>query len=238
MLVEESLVAVISLPAGVFNPYSGVKTSILILDKALAKKANTIAFFKIENDGFGLGAQRREIDKNDLPQAHAEISEYLRRLRVRESLDGFQPTLGLIVEKEKITANGEYSLNGERYRENGQKSSQYPHVELGEVVEILDSLRRPITKSDRKPGPYPYYGATGVLDHVEGYIFNEPLVLVGEDGAKWGAGENSAFPVEGKVWVNNHAHVLRPKRDRLTDRFLIEILNEADLMPYIHRSQA
>ena len=67
MLVEEYLVAVVSLPAGVFNPYSGVKTSILILDKSLAKKTNTIAFFKIENDGFGLGAQRREIDKNDLP---------------------------------------------------------------------------------------------------------------------------------------------------------------------------
>ena len=69
MLVEEYLVAVVSLPAGVFNPYSGVKTSILILDKSLAKKTNTIAFFKVENDGFGLGAQRREIDKNDLPAA-------------------------------------------------------------------------------------------------------------------------------------------------------------------------
>ncbi len=71
MLVEEYLVAVVSLPAGVFNPYSGVKTSILILDKSLAKKTNTIAFFKVENDGFGLGAQRREIDKNDLPAALA-----------------------------------------------------------------------------------------------------------------------------------------------------------------------
>ena len=61
MLVENYLVAVISLPAGVFQPYSGVKTSILILDKVLAKKANRIAFFKVENDGFDLGAQRREI---------------------------------------------------------------------------------------------------------------------------------------------------------------------------------
>ena len=59
MLVEEYLVAVVSLPAGVFNPYSGVKTSILILDKSLARQSDTIGFFKIENDGFGLGAQRR-----------------------------------------------------------------------------------------------------------------------------------------------------------------------------------
>ena len=62
MLVENYLVAVISLPSGVFQPYSGVKTSILILDKVLAKKADRIAFFKVENDGFDLGAQRRAID--------------------------------------------------------------------------------------------------------------------------------------------------------------------------------
>lgn len=233
MLVEEYLVAVISLPAGVFNPYSGVKTSILILDKSVARQAQTIGFFKIENDGFGLGAQRREIERNDLPQVRAEIGEYLRRLRTRESIEDFQPALGLIVAKEKIAANGDYNLSGERYREADQRSSEYPRVDLGEVVDILDSLRRPITKSDRKPGPYPYYGATGVLDYVEGFLFDEPLVLVGEDGAKWGPGENSAYAVEGKVWVNNHAHVLRPKRDRLLDRYLIEILNEADLMPYI-----
>ena len=126
MLVEEYLVAVVSLPAGVFNPYSGVKTSILILDKSLAKKTNTIAFFKVENDGFGLGAQRREIDKNDLPQAQAEIGEYLRRLRAGESVDDFQPTLGLIVEKEKIAANGDYNLSGERYRESGASQHRIP----------------------------------------------------------------------------------------------------------------
>src|SRR5512136_2605269 len=86
LLVEEYLVAVVSLPAGVFNPYSGVKTSILVLDKALAKQTDRIAFFKIDNDGFRLGAQRRPIDKNDLPQALSEITEYLRRLRARESV--------------------------------------------------------------------------------------------------------------------------------------------------------
>ena len=81
MLVENSLVAVISPPAGVFQPYSAVKTSILILDKSLAKKATTIAFFKVENDGFGLGAQRRAVEKKDLPQVRAEVAEYLNALR-------------------------------------------------------------------------------------------------------------------------------------------------------------
>ena len=233
MLVENSLVAVISLPAGCFNPYSGVKTSILLLDKSLARQSDTVAFFKVENDGYDLGAQRRPIQKNDLPKVQEELETYLATLRDRKDQSDLQLTTALIVPKEKIAANGDYNLSGERYREGDQRTSDYPHVELGDVVEILDSLRRPITKCDRKPGPYPYYGATGVLDHVEGFIFDEPLVLVGEDGAKWGPGENSAFPVDGKVWVNNHAHVLRPKRDRILDRFLIEIMNEADLMPYV-----
>ena len=136
-LVEEYLVAVVSLPAGVFNPYSGVKTSILILDKSLAKKTNTIAFFKAENDGFGLGAQRREIDKNDLPQAHAEIGEYLRRLRAGESVEDFQPALGLIVEKEKIAANGDYNLSGERYREGATNAGlKWPLVPIGSLCII------------------------------------------------------------------------------------------------------
>jgi len=104
---------------------------------------------------------------------------------------------------------------------------------LGDLVDVLDRLRKPITKKDRKAGPYPYYGATGVLDYVDGYLFNEPLVLIGEDGAKWEAGANSAFPIVGKTWVNNHAHVIRPHRNKVLDDWLIYYLNGADLMPFI-----
>ncbi len=136
MLVEEYLVAIVSLPAGVFNPYSGVKTSILILDKSLVKKTSTLAFFKIENDGFGLGAQRREIDKNDLPQALAELGEYLRCLRSGESVVDFQPTLGFFVEKNQITADGAYNLSGERYRETIASISHFSTRQLRELVEI------------------------------------------------------------------------------------------------------
>jgi len=136
MLLEKFLVAVVSLPAGVFNPYSGVKTSILILDKSLAKKTGTIAFFKIENDGFGLGAQRRPIAKNDLPQARAKIAEYLRRLHAPETVDDLQPTLGLVVLKEKIAANGDYNLSGERYRDGGVKTHRFPLVRIGDVCTV------------------------------------------------------------------------------------------------------
>lgn len=136
MLVEESLVAVISLPAGVFNPYSGVKTSILILDKALAKKVDTIAFFKIENDGFSLGAQRRAGGKDDLPQACAEITEYLGRCRAKESLNDYRPSLGFVVPKDKLVANGDFNLSGERYRDDGARNHIYPLVRLGDVCTI------------------------------------------------------------------------------------------------------
>jgi type I restriction enzyme M protein len=147
MLVEEYLVAVVSLPAGVFNPYSGVKTSILILDKSLAKRTATIAFFKIENDGFGLGAQRREIAKNDLPQVNAEIGEYLRSLRAGKSVADFKATLGLIVEKAKIATNGEYNLSGERYREGAVSNTSYELVPavrfMKEGVKTIDPRNTP-----------------------------------------------------------------------------------------------
>jgi type I restriction enzyme M protein len=138
MLLEKSLVAVISLPAGCFNPYSGVKTSILILDKSLAKTADTIAFFKVENDGFGLGAQRRATEKNDLPQVQAELAAYLQALRTKaptETLLALTST-AQIVPKEKIAANGDYNLSGERYREGSAKTNIFPLVRLSEVCTV------------------------------------------------------------------------------------------------------
>jgi type I restriction enzyme S subunit len=104
---------------------------------------------------------------------------------------------------------------------------------LGELCDVLDHKRKPITKRDRVAGEYPYYGATGVLDHVAGYLFDEPLVLVGEDGAKWASGENTAFAVDGKIWVNNHAHVLRPHRTVLLDNWLIYHLIHSDLNKFV-----
>jgi type I restriction enzyme M protein len=138
MLVVSSLVAVISLPAGCFNPYSGVKTSILIFDKSLAKKAKTIAFFKVENDGFGLGAQRRAIDKNDLPQVQAELAAYLQALRSGQPVEELQLSSGLIVAKEKIAANEDYNLSGERYGvQTRLLQSKWPTVPLGEICTFM-----------------------------------------------------------------------------------------------------
>jgi type I restriction enzyme M protein len=140
---------VVSLPAGCFNPYSGVKTSILILDKSLARAADTIAFFKVGNDGYGLGAQRRAIEKNDLPQVQIELAAYLQALRTKaptESIFSLTST-AQIVPKEKLTATGDYNLSGERYREGVVSSTTYPLVPVGrfmkEGVKTVDPRTSP-----------------------------------------------------------------------------------------------
>jgi len=139
MLIKTSLVAVISLPAGCFNPYSGVKTSILILDKSAAKQSDTIGFFKVENDGYGLGAQRRAIDGSDLPQVKTDIEAYLGAVRSNQSVDGLKLCCGIVVPKNKISDNGEYTLSGERYREGGTSASnKWPMVELGKVARLIN----------------------------------------------------------------------------------------------------
>jgi len=465
ILVENSLVAVVSLPAGCFNPYSGVKTSILILDKSLAKRSDTIAFFKVENDGFGLGAQRRAIEKNDLPQVQAELETYLNGLRsgmfsakgatsyqpgappqenvpkkvkglkarLISSADGagLQPsdslgnhkpgavpqagmecafgaqfTTAQIVPKEKIAVNGDYNLSGERYREGDAVNQKWPLVELGTVARLingraykqeelltegptpvlrvgnffsnrgwyysnlelepdkycnpgdllfawsasfgpriwdgpraiyhyhiwkvepteaidkmflfhllaadsekiksegngiamvhatkggmemrkfplpplevqkeivaeiegyqkvingaravldhyrphipihpdwpkrnlgslaenLDSRRVPITKGDRKEGPFPYYGASGIVDSVADYIFDEDILLISEDGANLLARSTPiAFFVSGKCWVNNHAHVLKFV-EPATQKFVEVYLNSISIEEFV-----
>lgn len=83
---------------------------------------------------------------------------------------------------------------------------------LEDCCEILDSMRVPITAADREEGPYPYYGANGIQDYVADYIFDDELVLLAEDGGNFGSKTRPiAYRVSGKCWVNNHAHVLKPK---------------------------
>jgi type I restriction enzyme M protein len=410
-LVENGLYAVVSLPSGVFNPYAGVKTSILLIHNELAKQKNEIAFVKISADGYDLGASKRKVSQNDLPLAFESLRAWANGKNVENAIF-------TLVSKKEIAENGDYNLSKNRYTPNpeftssswpiesiGNISSLYtggtptssnsdyyggdikwlvsgdihkgqifdcdgritemalkesnakllpinsvmialngqgktrgtvailrtvatcnqslvaispditkckpeylyyvlksmyqeirningedqrgglnmplirqieiplpplevqeqivaeldgyaaiisgakqivenwkPRIDvdsawdvypLGDLVDVLDSKRKPITKSDRISGPYPYYGATGILDYVEDYLFDERLVLLGEDGAKWESGQNSAFIVEGKYWVNNHAHVLRPIKEKLNDIYLVTLLNQMDLMPLI-----
>lgn len=132
-LIEHNFLwAVVSLPAGVFNPYAGVKTSILFLDKALARKTDQILFVKVEADGFDLGAQRRPIDKNDLPEALGILNEYKKTLRVSETLRV------LMVPVSKLAESGDYNLSADRYREVTHSQKQIATlVALKDVCELI-----------------------------------------------------------------------------------------------------
>lgn len=234
MLVDKKyLYAVVSLPAGIFQPYSGVKTSILLMDRTLAKKSDNILFVKIDNDGFDLGAQRRAIDKNDLTAALVHLQEYKDSLLNKTKFVSENKNV-FAVDKTVIKGTGDYNLSVDRYRinENG-KQTKWKMINLSEICENLDSKRKPVTISDRKQGKYPYYGASGVIDYVEDYLFDGEYLLVSEDGANLRARVTPiAFSVSGKIWVNNHAHILKFK-EKATQRFVELYLNSINLENYI-----
>ncbi len=139
MLVKNSLVAVVSLPAGVFNPYSGVKTSILILDKRLAKTADSVLFVKVDNDGFGLGAQRRAVAGSGLPDA-AVAYQTFRHSRESGNPDVFDPAQfanAHVVEKKRIGENSEWNLSGDRFRDTATVFAAWPLVKLGDLTKRI-----------------------------------------------------------------------------------------------------
>ena len=103
---------------------------------------------------------------------------------------------------------------------------------MGDVVEFLDTLRKPLEGAKRISGPYPYYGASGIVDYVNGYLFDKELVLLSEDGANI---TDRNYPVcflaSGKYWVNNHAHVLKTK-DGNENNFICNSLEREDYKQY------
>jgi type I restriction enzyme M protein len=152
-LIEHNFLwAVVSLPAGAFNPYSGVKTSILFLDKSLAKKTDKVLFVKVENDGFDLGAQRRTIDKNDLPDALNVLQAQKNVVasgakqspnndRVASSQSALLATTSkvLLVSISKLGESGDYNLSADRYRDVIRIGKQtYPLVKLEEVATLYN----------------------------------------------------------------------------------------------------
>lgn len=222
MLVDKYLAAVISLPAGVFNPYSGVKTSILILDRAVAKVSDSVAFFKIENDGFGLGAQRRAVKGSQLPQVKAELGAWLDAVRgggeaVLES------SLGFAVEKARIGQDGDFNLSGERYREGEARQSIFPMLDFDQVCTLEYGASLP--KSARQDGPYPVMGSNGITGYHSEYLVEGPAVIVGRKGS---AGEvtwieDNCFPIDTTYYVK--------QRDATASdlRYLYWVLRSLDL---------
>ena len=133
-LIEDCLIGVISLPSGVFQPYSGVKTSIIILDKQLNQKHESIFFAKVEHDGFSLGAQRTPTLSNDLPAIIADFSEFI---------NSKQLSISNTVEKYDLLKQDDISLSVSRYIQSSAINTEYDVVPLGDVCSFQGGSQPP-----------------------------------------------------------------------------------------------
>jgi len=109
----------------------------------------------------------------------------------------------------------------------------YPIKKLGDIAEFLDSRRKPVKENERVIGPYPYYGANGQQGWINDFLFDEELILLAEDGGHFGNPDRGvAYKISGKTWVNNHAHVIKPKKGVDLD-YLCRVLENYDLTPWV-----
>ena len=173
MLVENYLYAVVSLPAGIFNPYSGVKTSILLMGKEFAKTSKEILFVKVDNDGFNLGAQRNAIKGGQLANA-IEILKNFKEGTFTESY------IAHSVQKSEIAINGDYNLSGERYKQQILISSDYELKKLEEICTVMAGGTPSRDEPKYWGGKIPWVGS-GVCKNI---IVTESEEFITEEGLK------------------------------------------------------
>ena len=214
-LIEKYLIGVVSLPSGVFNPYSGVKTSILILDRELSQKTDKIFFGKVENDGYDLGAQRREIDKNDLPKIKDGVLEYIQNIHNGEVKE--HPNLSY-VSKEKILNSNDIGLSYERYNVIEIHSSFETH-ELKKLVEFKRGTS--ITKKNAIDGEYPVIagGQKPAYYHNE-YNRSGETITISSSGAY--SGFVNFF--EKPIFMSDSFSIKSIDKKMLSNKFLYHVL--------------
>jgi len=245
MLVENYLVAVVSLPAGVFNPYSGVKTSILFMDRPLARKAGGILFVKVENDGHDLGAQRRPIDKNDLPAAARQIKAHFDSVKTDAVRDMENIAGALVVGREKVNESTDWNLNGEMYREvEDIRQSDWPVVALGEVATVSAGNSAPQDKKLFQDGTHPFCrtadvgkahispNLTEISDHLneQGISglrrFEKGTILFPKSGASTFLNHRVMLGVDS--YVSSHLATINADKQQIDEHFLFHLLCEVD----------
>ena len=235
MLVENFLAAVISLPAGVFNPYSGVKTSILILDRAVAKASDHVAFFKIENDGFSLGAQRKAVKGSQLSQVKAELQAWLEAARAG-SRAILESSLGNAVERVKLAESAGYNFSGERYKVAAVRTSHWPLVPIGELCELINGRAfKPDDWETKDGGGLPIVriqnlnnrGAT--LNYYSGEVRERFIIENGDLLFSWSGSRGTSFGAhlwEGpRAILNQHIFNVKFDETRADKMYLLHILN-------------
>ena len=206
-LIENALIGVISFPSGVFQPYSGVKTSILILDKKLSKERYSIFFAKVKNDGFELGAQRKPIKENDLPNIINSI----------QSDDNEQL---FYVEKNDLLLDADYSLSQHKY-EVIENLSEFKNVNLNEVCSV-DWGNTDITKSSYiDNGKFVAVSAAGPDGRIDLCEHEGGKVVISAIGANCG----KVFFIESDFTAIKNTIVLHSYKESIEPRFLFYLLN-------------
>ncbi len=216
-LVEDSLVAVVSLPAGVFKPYSGVKTSILLLDKKLARQTKEILFLKVTADGFDLGDQRREIEANDLPEAERVVKAWLKG-KLGETV-----LKCMTVAKTELLVSRDVSLSVERFfGEPVSNGGQVPFVKLGDIASL--EYGKALKEDDRTGSGFPVYGSNGEVGRHKDFIAAGPFIVVGRKGSAGAVtwSQESGWPIDTTYYVTL-------KRDDLDLKYLYWTLKKAEL---------
>jgi len=236
---------VVSLPAGVFNPYSGVKTSILFMDKSLAKKAHDMLFVKVENDGYDLGAQRRPIDKNDLPEAARQIKAYFDAVKTGAVRDMENPAGALVVAREKVNESADWNLNGELYREvEDIRQSDWPVVALGDVATVNAGNSAPQDKNLFQNGTHPFCrtadvgkvhispNLTKISDRLNEQgisglrLFKKGTILFPKSGASTFL--NHRVMLGRDSYVSSHLATINANKQKIDEQFLFYLLCEVD----------
>jgi type I restriction enzyme S subunit len=203
-------------------------------------------YYKIRNKEFRLralssGTGTKTITKQDVKTFKLEIPDLPEQQKIASFLSAVDEKIQRLTKKKALLEDYKKGLMHELFsgqlRFKDEKGKDYPDWEekrLGDVSTFLDGRRKPIKSGDRSKmqGEYPYYGASGIIDHVNNYIFDEEIILLGEDG------ENIisrnlplAFRVSGKCWINNHAHVIKPNENTDID-FLTYSLERINYEPY------
>ena len=197
-------------------------------------------FMKLNGDS-GVRADRFAIKDSvfvEMPIPYPTIEEQEKIGSFFKQLDDtialHQRKLELLKEQKKGFLQKMFPKNGAKVPELRFKgfTDEWEERKLSDIADRFDNLRVPITASDRKPGDTPYYGANGIQDYVEGFTHNGEFILVAEDGAN----DLKNYPVQyvnGKVWVNNHAHILQGKKTITDNKFLMNAIKNFNIEPFL-----
>lgn len=251
MLVENNLAAVISLPFGVFNPYASVKTSILVLDQEVARKSSYISFFRIENDGFELDANRNPQKGSQLPQVKLDLAEWLKDSRVGGGAR-LKSRIGSVVSRRKILSSDELTLCADDYRAKKRSLGKYELCSLQDFCDVNSGSAAPQGNKYFENGSFPFVRTSDVgkvhrsvdfydsadkvtLEAVENLTlreFSAGTVLFPKNGASTLL--NHRVLLTKPAYVSSTLACIRPYDEVMLPKFLYHLLcavDAKDLMP-------